>query len=246
MGKLKQFLSVIKMLWNPPREAVLVRSLVFACLGIFAILMGTTFWLVHSTREAHHPVNPLEEEELAANHEGGEHGEAKGEGHGEGAEAHGEGHEGAQVNIFQNPIPKEIRRRRDGVMESGHDLVDPDIKSLRGLASILSDEVKVTKAYRFIEFPEIMAGTRANEAISGKVLTTISVEADSLESEQEVRARLVEFQGLIASMISERKRDALRTMDGRSALKMDIQREINHKLKKGHVTDVLLLTFFVM
>jgi flagellar basal body-associated protein FliL len=250
VGKLKEILSIFKHIWNPPREKFLIRSLLAIAVVLVGLMGGITFWFVkasHPKPAVHAEVDEQEEghgEEHAAE-EG--HGEAKegGEGHGGGGE--GGGHEGGgAVTIFKNPIPKEIRKRRDGVMEAGHDLVDPDIKTTRGLASILKEDLKVNKQYRFVNFPELMAGTSPQEAISGKVITKISLELDSYEGENEVRQRTIEFQGLISSLISERKRDTLKTFSGRASLKADIQREINHQLKKGRVTDVLLVDFFVM
>lgn len=263
MGKLKAALSKFKDLWNFPRDRTLLRSLIVLCALVTLTMGGGLGWLIVAKKKAHGHVAAHGEghEEVAEHgegeHGGGEehgeegHGEEQASGHGEehgggGEGEHGGGHGGGALTIYSNPIPKDIRDRRDGKIEDGHDLVDPDIESMRGLASLMKSEVKIEKANRFVQFPELMARTRAGDSFSTNVLATISVDVNSLEAENEVTKRGVEFQGLIASLISERGRDFLKTEQGQAVLKQDIQREINHLLRaEGRVTDVLFVNFFV-
>lgn len=265
---MKSLIAGLKLLWNPPRERFLVRSMVLTCVVVIATAGVATYWMFAPQG----PAKPAHGEHAAAEGHGEEHGaeagdehgggeeahgevaehEGGGEGHGEGGEEHAEagehgGEHGAESqSIYAAKIPKEITERQDGVPEPDMDLVDPKIEAARGLAATLKQDLKVKKEFRFVEIPEVMASTRIGANFSGKVLASIFVEVDSLETEKEVKARGVEFKGLIASIIAEKQRDALKTPEGQAQLKTEILRELNHLIKDGRVNDVLMSSFFAL
>ena len=203
-------------------------------------------------------------------HESG-HGEAHGEAHAEGhgsehgeeegeeEEGHGGGHEGGgehggehaegggeAAGLGHNPIPKSIRSRRTGELAADHDLVDPDIQATRSLASMMQGEVEVSTGARFVEIPDVMASTKLGGVHNGKIFITPHLEVSTREAQAEVESRKTEIQSLISSIVSERQRDTLKTFEGQARLKLEIQREINHLLRNGQVTDVLFANFYVM
>jgi hypothetical protein len=185
-----------------------------------------------------------EEEEHGGGHEeggahGGEHG--GGEHGGEHAEGGGE-----SAGLGHNPIPKSIRARRTGTLAADHDLVDPDIQATRSLASMMKGEVEVSTGARFVEIPDVMASTKLGGVHNGKIFISPHLEVTTREAQAEVESRKTEIQSLISSIVSERQRDTLKTFEGQARLKLEIQREINHLLRNGQVTDVLFANFYVM
>ena len=159
-------------------------------------------------------------------------------------EGHGEG-ESQEAVFTQNPIPKEIRDRQDGEMESGHDLVDPEIEKTRGLASMLKDDLKVDYAPKIVEMREIVAGVREGKARQGVVLTDVVISVNTLEGQKELIEKQTEIKSLISSIVGEMQESDLKNFKGMAELKIDIQREVNHQMTKGQVVDVLFDKFLI-
>lgn len=242
-----------------------MRSLVVV--GLFTIFLWSygTVWLIRDRRAAHAPVHvAADPHELPDDPEDHSDGAPHGGGHGDehakkddhGGGEHGGGHDGGGHGeeggggasiIAQNPIPKIIRKRQDGRMEPGHDLVDPEIKADRGLASLMKGDVSANLGSRFVELPEVVSATRAmGKSFAGKFIATIFVEVGTYEAQQEVIQRRTELKGVVDSLVAERTRDYVKTPEGMAELKRDVLRELNHLLQHGRITDVLFSNVFVM
>ena len=241
-------------------ELLVYGFFAFACIG----LVGFGGWAYHfSARSPEQIFEEIKQERVAKNearlkleHQGesGTEEVAAEGGEGKKEEGHGESH-GAGLFVSRSPIPQEIVERQDGVMEPGHDLVDPDIKELRSFEqSISGKDIKVQKPYRFVELPAIQTGTKMGTGEGGLVSARIVLEIDTPEAEQEVLKSLTNYQSRVTSLVSEWTREEFfdQSDDGTSEtrkpaseralfqFKTLLQSEINKSLHEGHVTDVLI------
>ncbi|MEO5668315.1 MAG: hypothetical protein ABIR96_09670, partial [Bdellovibrionota bacterium] len=121
-------------LWRDDENALLFRAI--AGLGVFAVVVfagsGIVLWKSLHPHAAHIEAGAslVAAEEK---HEGG----AKNEG----------GDATTAPSIGARAIPPEISHRQDGVPEPDNDLVEPEIRSGRGLASIIPQNDEPTAPY---------------------------------------------------------------------------------------------------
>jgi flagellar basal body-associated protein FliL len=212
---LKPFTDSFKKLWNS-KDRFAVRFVIIT-MGITAfILFSASIYMLRS-------LAPPADEEMAH-------------------QEHGEG-----IDLMGLPkiYPKEILEARDGIPEPGHDLVDPDPNKDRGVASLLSEDLKVELPYRFVEVTDIMTSTRLEKTGEGILMADIVLEVSTKTAQNEVERRKTEIRSMISSLIAERSKERLTNFKGMAALKTDIQREVNHRLRDGQVTDVLFKNYFV-
>lgn len=170
------------------------------------------------------------------------HGDAHGGGHDAPAADQGGGH---SLMGETSPLPDSVRERQDGVEEPGHDLVDPDLEYTRGLVSVLSEELQVDRAYRFVSLPPVMASMKQNDGEGGTFYAEVVLQVSSYDTEKDILKRKQELSGVISSLISQKNRTQLSTFRGVASLKNDIQTEMNHLVSKGAVKDVLFNTYHV-
>jgi hypothetical protein len=214
---------------SPLTGSQMLRGLLMACAGLsVAICAVGSFVLWKSIPRASH---------VSTHHDAAE-AEEHGDGHGEHAEASGHGEEVDPLGLYQ-VIPRSIVQRQDGVPEEGHDLVDPEISEGRSIASILKDANKTEELTivrnRYVMLDEIFASTRAG----------VQEAANALEAQNEVLARKIELRAAVASLISEQDGTLLRTFEGKARLKKQIMDDVNHRIPKGRVTDVLFQSFVI-
>jgi flagellar basal body-associated protein FliL len=224
---------------SPLTGSQMLRGLLMACAGLsVAICAVGSFVLWKSIPRASH---------VSTHHDAAE-AEEHGDGHGEHAEASGHGEEVDPLGLYQ-VIPRSIVQRQDGVPEEGHDLVDPEISEGRSIASILKDANKTEELTivrnRYVMLDEIFASTRAGVQEAANVIAEIGVEVNSLEAQDEVLARKIELRAAVASLISEQDGTLLRTFEGKARLKKQIMDDVNHRIPKGRVTDVLFQSFVI-
>ena len=181
------------------------------------------------------------EEEVAEHEEAApeEHASAEhGGGHGGG----GHGGETAPAIEF-NPLPDEVVKRQNGVPAAGYDLREPEKSLLRELASATGSDIEVRVGIYFVDLDMIYSNARVGNKSEGALVVRVALEMSDAPTRNEVAGRKEEFRGLVNSVLFEFQKHKLLTYEGKMDLKKKIQTEINHKLKKGRVVDVLLADF---
>ncbi len=209
-------------LWKDPEDALLFRGVVIllALAGTAVVGGVAAFWKIRHTHSValKSPVEPLEEESPSK--------------------------KDADPVIGVRAIPKEISRRQDGVPEADKDLVEPEIRSGRGLASIVPEKTEPTAPYNpFLTYNEILGSTSEQASRVGRVALDIAFEVDSHFALRELQEREKEVKFMISSLIAELPYDELRTDEGRLMLKKRIFQEVNYLLKSGKIRDVLYSNF---
>jgi len=151
-----------------------------------------------------------------------------------------EGDSAAMPAIGVRAIPKEISKRQDGVPESDKDLVEPELHSGRGLASIAAQKELPTAPYNpFLTYQDILGSTSEKGTQVGRLALDVSFEVDSYVAMKELQEREKEVKFVIGSLIGELTYEQLRQDEGRALLKNRIFQEVNYLLKKGKIRDVL-------
>ncbi len=207
-----------------PRDRPLAKLMLGLGFGALACVLGSILLVVREHRALHPKVVHHVEEP---------------------AESHGAEGEGGGLIQIARDIPKEILDRRDGQMEEGHDLVEPEISETRGLASLIKNPPAPVELTRFVTLEEIFSGTKIGKRAGGAVITEIVLEVTNFEAEQEALLLKSQFRSIIASMASEFQQEELKTFKGKAALKARIQKELNLRMHKGRVKDVLFSSFII-
>lgn len=141
-------------------------------------------------------------------------------------------------------IPRSIEKRQDGIPEPDKDLVQQEIESGRGLASINFKQDETPTLYNpFFTYNEILGSTSENAAYVGRVAMDVAFEVNSFEAMKELQEREKEIKFMISSLVGEIPYDDLQGEKGRVYLKKRIYKEVNYILKKGKVKDVLYSNF---
>jgi hypothetical protein len=143
------------------------------------------------------------------------------------------------VRLGASPLPKAVLEAQDGVAEADKDLSEPELNDDRGLASLINNDLKVEFGPRFIELPQIIAGTRSGMNRDGVIVAEVTLEVRDREAQSNLQARITELQSVISGVVGETKMDDLSSAEGLTSLKQSIQNEINHMVGPGTVRDVL-------
>ena len=242
-GPLSKLLPALKLYWSPPRESFFARLLILLCIFTVAT-MGVSTVIFLKIRKAEHKTD------LAAHHsdeENDEHGEAEEHAAAEGAHGggHGASEQEEQAVLGGSKIHKSVLARRDGHIEPGHDLIEPDIESTRSIASLLKNELKVDFGARYVELPEIFTSLRDGVAYDGKLILNIALEVNSTEAKVEIEKRSTEIRSLISAVASERQKQSMLTTKGILSFKEEVFREIALLVGAGKVSDVLITNYNV-
>lgn len=184
-----------------------------------------------------------EEQEVHGANES-EHASEKGSEHGSESKG-GEDQEEDLSIITQNAIPKSILDRQDGQISPGQDLVEPQIENTRSLASVLKDELQVEGPPKYVELTELLAGSRGGDSGDSVMIGEIVLVMNNYPGQQEASGKITELKALVSSIVADLTKEELRSFEGKTRLKIQIQREVNHLITKGQVKDVLLTKFLV-
>jgi len=231
-------------LWKDDENALLFRGLLGLVSFVFVVFLAVGVMFVQSLRP-HHAEGQAHETVAEASHESG-HADAAEESHesAEGGEgAHEEGGQASAPAIGVRAIPAAISKRQDGIPEGDKDLVEPEIRAGRGLASLTATP-EVTAPYNpFTGYANIVGSTSEKGSQVARLAIDVSFEVDSHLAMRELQDREKEVKFVIGSLIGELTYDELRKDEGRGLLKKRIFQEVNYLLKKGKIRDVLYENF---
>lgn len=147
--------------------------------------------------------------------------------------------------ITQNAIPQSIRDRQDGQIEPGQDLIEPEIESTRSIASVMKDGLQVEGPPKYVELTDILAGARSTAQGDAVMIGEIVLVMSNFEGQTEAGEKTTELKALVSSLVADFTKEELRSFQGKSKLKAQIQQEVNHVLTKGQVKDILLTKFLL-
>lgn len=150
---------------------------------------------------------------------------------------------GTAPAIGVRAIPPLISDRQDGVQEGDKDLVEPEIRSGRGLASLTATPEAAAPYNPFTNYANIVGSTSEKGSQVARLAVDVAFEVDSHVTMRELQDREKEVKFVIGSLIGELTYDDLRKEEGRSLLKKRIFQEVNYLLKKGKIRDVLYENF---
>lgn len=234
--------SKIKAWLKPARNGLLVYFLfLMMCSGLslmgFSTYIFVKFYLPHG-ENAH---------VVAENHGETSHGDETTESHA--ANEHdtdnGMTADGGVV-LGASPLPKSVLKARDGQMEAGHDLIEPEITANREVASLIKGgDMKVDLGSRFASIPDVFTSLRDGRKQDGMVNMSFSFEVNSTALQNEIEARGTEIQSMIASLVGGRSKDEIMNSKGLLLFKTDVLRELNLMLSSGKVSDVYVTEFHV-
>jgi flagellar basal body-associated protein FliL len=211
-------------LWSDNDSALLLRALTGVVLFVAGVLMasGVAVWKLAHPHAAEIEVEMAEQPAPAEN------------------ETSSEAEAAAAPVIGVRPIPKEISKRQDGVPEADKDLVEPELRTGRAMASIATEQEEPTAPYNpFLTYQDILGSTSEQGSQLGRLAIDVSFEVDSYGAMTELQEREKEVKFVIGSLIGELTYEQLRQDEGRAKLKKRIFQEVNYLLKKGKVRDVL-------
>ncbi|NCN40457.1 flagellar basal body-associated FliL family protein [bacterium] len=219
-----------KKLWHDPYEALLFRTLVVTFVSVGSFLTCMAFVFVFSLgghggdaqRSIASEGGALEVVDDDAEKVGG----------------------GGVPGLGVRAVPKAILNRQDGVQEKDKDLVEPEITRSRGLSS-LGEVPKVAPYNPYVIYGGIFGSTAEKSANVGRVAMDVAFEVDSHLVKKELEDREKEISSMISNLVAEQEYEFLRNERGRLFLKKRIFDEVNFKLKKGKVKDVLYSEFIM-
>jgi len=141
-------------------------------------------------------------------------------------------------------LPDEVTRRQDQMPESDNLLMDLSAEASRGVASLLSKDLKVDLGSRIVDIGDFLSSSLPSEKSASSVLfASVSFEVKTAEVEREILDREVELQSVILGIIGEKTREELGTHQGIVEVKREVKRQVNNVLAKGKVEDVYFRDF---
>ncbi len=239
----------------PPKMTILDKVLVLGVLGFMSLgaifVTAALSWvasdLYKKVAPVHHVASHESSRDLAS--EDSEHSDNQAHTEEHGSETTGEHSEStensATVQLGADIIPKEIRKRQDGVRESDYDLADPEITQEKGLAGFFEKDLEVSVGYRTVDITEIVSGSRMGNMVDAMVYLDVVFEVATHDAQKEIESRRTEIKSLVSSLVGSFSAEYLKSLEGKEALKLEIFKEMNRILQNGKVTDVLLANFMI-